>query len=327
MKSKKIWGIVLGGLVIVVSLMLLSAPLFAKFPDKKITIVCPFGVGGGSDTFLRAFQKPLSRALGVPIVIVNVSGGGGLKGMIYASQQPADGYTIFEFTTSHLIASVLKRSKVDLFKDFEIIARVQHDISVLWVSSKGKFQSFKQLLDWAKKHPYRLTIAGTSPMGYDDLRDHLFAKDFGIKITFVPFEKGSQAKAAVLGGFVMAHMEEPLAIKSIIESGKGKALIVMYNKRLPLWKDTPAVNEFGVHDYLGVFRAFSIKKGTPQDKVKIITKAIEKAAHDPEYIEFTKKTMTNLRPGYLPGAQFLNELKEQKKMFEGVAKDLGYLKK
>lgn len=301
-------------------------PAMAKFPDKKITIVCPFGVGGGSDTFLRAFQKPLSRALGVPVVIVNVAGGGGLKGMIYATQQPADGYTLFEFTTSHLIASVLKRSKVDLFKDFEILARVQHDISVLWVSSKSRFKTFKQLLDWARKNPYKLTIAGTSPMGYDDLRDHLFAKDFGIKITFVPFEKGSQAKAAVLGGFVIAHMEEPLAIKSIIGSGKGRALLVMYKERLPLWKDTPCAAEFGVRDFIGVFRAFAVRKGTPRDRIEVLAKAIEKAVHDPEYVEFTKKTMTNLRPGYLPGPEFLKDLKQQKKMFEKIARELGYLK-
>ncbi len=323
MRKLRVVGVVF---MVVVMVMGISVLAMAKFPDKKITVVCPFGVGGGSDTFLRAFQKPLSRALGVPVVIVNVSGGGGLKGMIYAAQQPADGYTIFEFTTSHLIASVLHRSKVDIFKNFDILARVQHDTSVLWVSAKSKFKTFKQLLAWAKKNPYRLTIGGTSPMGYDDLRDHLFARDFGIKITFVPFEKGSQAKAAVLGGFIISHMEEPLAIKSLIDAGKGRVLITMSPKRLPMWKNVPAVSEFGVHDYIGVFRAFAIKKGVPADRVAFIEKAITKAVKDPSYVEFTKKTMTNLRPGYMPGKAFVKEMGQEKTMFTKVAKELGYLK-
>jgi len=304
--------------------MILSA--HAKFPERPVTIVVPFGVGGGADTFARAIQGPLSRALGVPVVIVNVEGGGGLKGMIYAAQQPADGYTLFLFTTSHLIASILKRADVDLFKDFEILARLQHDVSVLWVSSKSKFKTFNELLEWAKKNPYALTIAGTSPLGFDEFRDRYFAKQFGLKITFVPFESSSQAQAATLGGFVISHMEEPLAIKGLIDSGEGRVLVVMWKERLPLWPDVPCVKEFGVEDYIGVFRAFAVKKGTPPEAIEVLSKAIEKAVQDPEYLDFLKKTMGDLRPGYLPGAQFLEELKKEKIAYEEIAKELGYIK-
>lgn len=297
-----------------------------KFPAHKVAIICPFGVGGGSDTFTRAFQKPLSEALGVPVTVENISGGGGLKGMIYAAQQPADGYTIFEFTTSHLIASALQRSDIDLFKDFIILARAQHDTSILWTAADSEFKTFDDLLKWAKENPYMLTIGGTSPMGYDDLRDSLFAKNFGIKITFVPFEASSQAKTSILGGFIKSHMEEPLAVKSLIESGKGKALISMSPERLPVWPDVPCVAEYGVNDYMGVFRAFAVKKGTPPEIVEILEKAITEALKDSGYVKFTESTMTNLRPGYLPGAEFLKLLTEEKAMFEEIAKDLGYIK-
>jgi len=297
-----------------------------KFPSHKVTIICPFGVGGGSDTFTRAFQKPFSEVLGVPVTVENVSGGGGLKGMIYAAQQPADGYTVFEFTTSHLIASALKRSDIDLFKDFIILARAQHDTSILWTAIDSEFKTFDDLLKWAKEHPYMLTIGGTSPMGYDDLRDRLFAKNFGIEMTFVPFEASSQAKTSVLGKFIKSHMEEPLAVKSLIESGKGKALISMSPKRLPIWPDVPCAAEYGVNDYMGVFRAFAVKKGTPPEIVEILEKTIAEALKKPEYVKFTESTMTNLRPGYLSGSEFLKVLTEEKTMFEEIAKDLGYLK-
>lgn len=320
--GKKSWV-----LAVVLTIFLFTAlSAYAKFPERQVTIVVPFGVGGGADTFARALQGPLSKALGVPVVIVNVEGGGGLKGMIYAAQQPADGYTIFLFTTSHLIASILKRADVDLFKDFEILARLQHDVSVLWVSGKSQFKTFKDLLDWAKKNPYALTVAGTSPLGFDEFRDRYFAKKFDIKITFVPFESGSQAIAATLGGFVIAHMEEPAPIKDIIASGEGRALVVMWKERLPLWPDVPCVKEFGVEDYIGVFRAFAVKKGTPPEAIEVLTKAIEKAIQDPEYLEFLKKTMGDLRPGYLPGPQFLKELGEERKAYEEIAKELGYIK-
>jgi len=77
---------------------------------------------------------------------------------------------------------------------------------------------------------------------------------------------------------------------------------------------------------MGVFRAFAVKKGTPPEIVEILEKTIAEALKKPEYVKFTESTMTNLRPGYLSGSEFLKVLTEEKTMFEEIAKDLGYLK-
>ena len=58
--------------------------------ERKVTLVCPWGVGGGADGTLRPLQPLLEEELGVPVEIVNVEGAGGANGVNYAYKQPAD---------------------------------------------------------------------------------------------------------------------------------------------------------------------------------------------------------------------------------------------
>lgn len=61
--------------------------------ERKVTLVCPWGVGGGADSTLRPLQTVLQDELGVPVEIVNVEGAGGANGIDFTCKQPADGYT------------------------------------------------------------------------------------------------------------------------------------------------------------------------------------------------------------------------------------------
>lgn len=64
---------------------------------RSVEIIVPWGAGGGADTTVRAFAPHLERALGVPVVVNNVSGGGGVMGFEHANRQPADGYTFYTY--------------------------------------------------------------------------------------------------------------------------------------------------------------------------------------------------------------------------------------
>lgn len=301
----------------------------AKFPERPVTLVCPFGVGSASDTFVRALKEPLSKALGVPVVIVNVEGAGGLKGLVYAAQQPADGYTILQFTPSHVIASILKRSEYDIFNDFVVLGRAEDDIYALIVSPKSEFSSFKDLLEWAKKNPYALTMGGVSPMGLDEFVTRVFAKKFGINVTFVPFESGSQAFTALMGGHIKAMLYKMESVAPQVASGAVKPLLVMTPERISdtLWKDVPCVKEFGVEAYIGSFRAFAVRKGTPEEAIKVLESAIKDAVNSPEFQEYVKKLGSIPRGGYMGPAEFAKYMEDAKIMFTEIAKEFGYLKK
>src|SRR5437868_5487137 len=62
---------------------------------RPITMVVGFPAGGSADMIARTIAEPLSKRLGTPVVIENVSGAGGtIAGQKVANAAP-DGYTVF----------------------------------------------------------------------------------------------------------------------------------------------------------------------------------------------------------------------------------------
>lgn len=84
--------------------------------ERCITIVCPWGLGGGADSTIRPMSELLEEYLGVPVEVRNETGGSGVVGATYAYEQPADGYTFLLGTQSLYIQDLLGKMDFD-FKD------------------------------------------------------------------------------------------------------------------------------------------------------------------------------------------------------------------
>ena len=84
--------------------------------ERGITIVCPWGLGGGADSTIRPMSELLEEYLGVPVEVRNETGGSGVVGATYAYEQPADGYTFLLGTQSLYIQDLLGKMDFD-FKD------------------------------------------------------------------------------------------------------------------------------------------------------------------------------------------------------------------
>ena len=92
--------------------------------ERKVTIVCPWGVGGGADGTLRPLQPILEKELGVPVEIVNVEGAGGANGIDFTYKQPADGYTFVLGTQSHIMLDLQKILPVDFKQEFRPVSKM-----------------------------------------------------------------------------------------------------------------------------------------------------------------------------------------------------------
>ena len=91
--------------------------------ERKVTLVCPWGVGGGADGTLRPLQPVLQELLGVPVEIVNVEGAGGANGIDFTCKQPADGYTYVLGTQSHIMLDLQKILPVDFKAELQPVDR------------------------------------------------------------------------------------------------------------------------------------------------------------------------------------------------------------
>jgi len=286
----------------------------------------PFGAGGGSDTAARALVEGIKPQLKHGVVVTNMPGGGATKGMLYVSQQPADGYTVLAVTTSHLIDAVKPKTRAHILKDFDPLCRIQWDTSSVTIAGDSKFKTFSDLVEFGKKNPKALKFAGTSPGGWSEIQTVAFFKKAGVEVTFVPFDSGAEIKAAILGGHITGAVEELAETLPLIQAGKLKSLCVIMEKRHPALPEVPCSKELGIDYTHGLMRAWAVKKGTPADRQKFLLEVIKKALDDPTYQKFVKDNHLDARPGFLGPEETRRYWEEQVEFFSGVLKDLGYLK-
>ncbi|MBU0652377.1 MAG: tripartite tricarboxylate transporter substrate binding protein [Proteobacteria bacterium] len=298
----------------------------APYPERAIEIIVPFGVGGGSDTAARAVAEGMKPLLKVPLVINNMSGGGGTKGMLYASQQPADGYTVLAITTSHLIDAVKPKTRAQLLRDFDPIMRIQWDTSAVTIAGDSKFKTLADLIEYGKKNPKMLKFAGTSPGGWSEIQTVAFFKGVGVDATFVPFDSGAEIKAAILGGHIHGAVEELAETLPLIEAGKLRSLAVIMEKRHPALPNVPCTAELGFNYTHGLMRAWGVKKGTPPDRIQYLHDVIKKALDVPIYKKFVQDNHLYARPGYLGPEETRKYWDDEVKFFTETLKTLGYVK-
>ena len=264
--------------VLVSGLAMAAANLMAaEYPERAIEILVPFGAGGGSDTAARAVAEGLKPQLKNGVVVENMPGGGATKGMLFVSQQPADGYTVLAVTTSHLIDAVKPKTRANILKDFDPLCRIQWDTSAVTIAGDSQFNTLADLIAWGKKNPKGLKFAGTSPGGWSEIQTVAFFKKCGVEVTFVPFDSGAEIKAAILGGHITGAVEELAETLPLIDAGKLKSLCVIMEKRHPALPNVPCSKELGIDYTHGLMRAWAVKKGTPPEREKFLLDVITKS--------------------------------------------------
>lgn len=314
------------GMLLVGLSLFAGAAAAADYPERAIEILVPFGAGGGSDTAARAVAEGMKPQLPKGVVVNNMPGGGATKGMLYASQQPADGYTVLAVTTSHLIDAAKPKTRAHILRDFDPLCRIQWDTSAVTISGESQFKTLADLVEWGKKNPKGLKFAGTSPGGWSEIQTVAFFQKSGVQVTFVPFDSGAEIKAAILGGHITGAVEELAETLPLIEAGKLKSLCVIMDKRHPALPNVPCSKELGIDYTHGLMRAWAVKKGTPPERQKFLIEVIKKSLDHPMYVKFVKDNHLDARPGYLGPEDTRKYMEEQVEFFTSVLKELGYLK-
>lgn len=296
-----------------------------NYPERPIEVVCQYGAGGGSDIFIRSLMVPARKELKVSINVTNMTGGAGVKASTYVLSQPADGYTIYNFSPEQLINTVFGRENYK--EEFTPLCSVQQDISMFFVGEGSKFNSIQDLIKFAKENPEKVQFAGSNPASPDEIIIMLFAKKAGIKVKYIPFDKASESHAAVLGGHIDVLHEEPGVILSLIESKKLKPILVFSEERLKRFPDVPTAKEIGIDITMGRWRGLAVKKGTPQEIIDYLADVLKKASEDDSYKKIAAANLLDIRQGWKGPQEYGKFCDEEFKRYKEILDDLGYTKK
>lgn len=304
-------------IMVLVALITLSASLFAagvteaepaeQYPRRPIELIVPFGAGGSSDIMTRQVAQIMRNFVDVPVNVVNRAGGGGIDGMVYVANQPADGYSVLQVTPSHAIAAALGRPNADLLGSFEPVANFQVDIQVFGVSKDSPFQTIQELIAYARQNPGRLKIGGTSPGGLDEYMASGFAREAGIELLYVPYASAAETKAATLGGELDIYQDKIVSFLPMVRSGDIRPLVVLGDARLsqiPELADVPCTVELGINFTQGSWRGYAVRKGTPQHIIDFLADAIEQVYRSDEYQRAAAQEMSDILPGFRGSADY-----------------------
>ncbi len=293
------------------------------FPKRAIEIVVPFGPGGSSDMMSRTVAQLMKKYIDKPINVINKAGGGTTDGMVYANGQAADGHTILQVTPSLPIIEAQGRAPIKFSENFVPIGNFQIDIQCFGVAKNNKnFKTLDEMIAYAKAHPGKVKIGGTSPGGLDDYMARAFAKEAGIELLYVPYKSAAQTKAAVLGGEIDVYQDKLISFLQMLQGGDVVPLVVLYDRRLsevPELKDVPCSVEKGINFTQGSWRGYAVRKGTPPDVVKFLEDVLKKCYESDDYMALAAKDNSNLIPGYISAADYAklwaSELDGFKKIF------------
>jgi tripartite-type tricarboxylate transporter receptor subunit TctC len=223
----------------------------------------------------------MEKDLGATLPVINVPGATGQTGLNKMLTAPADGYTM-SVMTGDTFGLLTDASTKWSLKDITPAA-------IMIKQPSAFFTSADNLKTWAdveregKKRPLKVGITGFgSP---DDMHVNYFAKK-GIKLVSVPFAKPAERYTAILGGHADILYEQLGDVKSFLQSGKMRPVIIFAKERFPAFKDVPSSKELGYDIVINQFRAVMFKAGTDPKRIKVISDALAKAAASQEYKDY-----------------------------------------
>ncbi len=262
-------------------------PIYAQaaYPERPLRIVVPFTPGGGTDMVSRQLAKNLTQELGQSVVVENRAGGSTIIGSEHVAKSPADGYTLLMATIAHAVnPAIHKKLPYDTTTDFAPVAMIGKSPNVLVVSPKSNFKSVQDILEYARKHPGKLTFGSYGNGTSAHLAGELFKSLGKVDILHVPYRGSGPALNDLMGGQIDMIFSTSASVSSHINNGQLRALAVTSKERSPAYTEVPTVAESGepgyfVDSWYGVF----VAKGTPPAMIDTLNAAIRKVATKPDF--------------------------------------------
>lgn len=254
------------------------------YPAKPIRIIIATTVGSGPDILARQIGAKLTEAWGQQIVIDPRAGASGMIGAELTANAPADGYTLWMATMSHVIATTLYQ-KLLLARDFAPVAQIASTPYVIAVNSALPAQSIAELIAYAKARPGQINYGSAGQGSTPHLCMELFKSMSGTDLLHVPYKGAAPALTDLMAGQVQVSCVAAPAVQSFARSGKVRSIGVTTRKRTALAPDVPAIAEtLPGYELVGWYGLLA-PLGTPRPVIQKISIEIARALKTPEVQE------------------------------------------
>ena len=262
----------------------------APYPSRPLKIVVPTSPGSGSDTVARWLGEQLAVALGQSVLIENKPGANGVLAAMAVKQAPADGYTLFLGTNTHMAVNpiVVKDLPYDSVKDFKFVSGIARGMMMFVAPPNSKLKSPPELVNAAKNTARQLSV-GSYTSGFQ-LSAAWFASMTGSQHVYVPYKGAPEVFIALMGDQLDWAVTDLIAAVPQVKAGKLKAIAVSGEKRHPDSPDVPTLKESGWPEYVNyTWTSLVIRAETPEPVNARLVDTVQKILASQAAKDFTAK--------------------------------------
>jgi tripartite-type tricarboxylate transporter receptor subunit TctC len=297
-----------------------GTPAAERYPGRDIQLVTTQPPGGLVDIAVRMIHDSLSNNLGVPIVVNNRPGAGGVTGTHYLVKSKPDGYTFGSLSSKDAVLVPATIPEVPFkYSDLEPLCKFINSPTVVFCKADTPWKSLEDLIADAKKRPGKITYAATTHSVSHFLMEGL-QKTAGISMMHIPLQAVGQTITRVLGGNLDIGVSAVAPVAGQLKAGALRALFVVSPQRMANLPQVPTLKEKGFREsVLTLYTGFFAPRGVPRNVRETLEKALEKTLKAPG-LNNKLEAAGEMSLEYLPAKAFTKEIEEDYKQVMELSK-------
>jgi len=283
----------------------------------------PLAPGGGSDIVGRVVAQALTANWAQPVVVDNRPGAGSTIGTAIAARAAPDGYSLLVTSSSFAVGPALYvKPGFDAVKDFDAIALLASQPSVIAVNPSVRAKSLKELLALLRAEPGTLGFGSAGQGTASHLANELFLMSAGLKATHIPYKSAGLAATALLGGEIQFMVTNMATAVPMVRSGRIRGLAVTSKARVPAVSELPTAMEAGMPGFeYATWYGMLAPAHTPRPILAQIHADTGRVLQNPQVIEHFAAQGLDARP--TTSAEFAAYVKSELERWSNVVKTAG----
>ncbi len=253
-----------------------------EYPNKDVSVIIGFNVGGGIDVSGRAIFTEIDEQYDIAFVPTNVTGASGTIGATELLNSDPDGYTLMVAGTG-LNAAHVAMGYENTFEDFQPIAQYATAEAGLYVNANSPYQTYEDLINAARENPGEIKM-GVQNGTINHYGSLAIEQHEGVDFQDVPVGGDQPVPPELLANRIDAYVVGVHQNKAYIESGDFKCLGVFAEERVSSIPDTPTFAELGYTSNYGLSFGIWAPAETPDEIVSELSKAVETSLQNEEFV-------------------------------------------
>ena len=302
------------------------AALPQSYPVKPIMLLSGASVGSAGDIGMRIVTARMSETIGQPIVVEARRGAGGLEAYAANAKAAPNGYTLM-FANGGIVTNQYLRKgwPLDVLKDYTPVVQLFSSPYFLAAAMAVPANNMKELIDYARQNPGKLTYATTGIGSGAHLQGESINMSAGTQMLHVPYAGNNSMMAVndLISGRVDLYLADLNSFRQHAAAGKLKLIAFVDKTRSRLRPDIGTINEVLPDAYnLVIWWGLLGPANLPRPIVDRINAESGKALSDPA-LTSKMSTLTVIEPS--PGApeNFARQIRSDVESVGNVVNTLG----